>query len=169
MAREQAIASSSAVPSPSVTELIANRSKPFMHPSTSVRNPGRKHVFLEVVVAHLTLERFAQLAFAEDDETDVRHLANDQARGLDEVALALVGNQRGDVADDRRMMGQPERLVHVDGRRRAHVIDVDAFVNGHRPFGDTPSATSIWRMASEAAMKQSTWRCFQREKELPLR
>ena len=30
----------------------------------------------------------------------------------------------------------------------------------------TPSATSIWRIASDAAMKQSTWRCFQRENEL---
>ena len=33
----------------------------------------------------------------------------------------------------------------------------------------TPSATSIWRIASDAAMKQSTWRYFQRENELPFR
>ena len=33
----------------------------------------------------------------------------------------------------------------------------------------TPSATSICRIASEAAMKQSTCRCFQRENEFPRR
>ena len=44
-AREQAIASSSDVPSPSVTELIANRSKPLMQPSTSVRKPGSSTCF----------------------------------------------------------------------------------------------------------------------------
>ena len=33
----------------------------------------------------------------------------------------------------------------------------------------TPSATSICRIASDAAMKQSTWRYFQRENELPFR
>ena len=86
--------------------------------------------------------------------------------GLDEMALALVRHERGDVADDRRVVRQPERLVHVDRRRRAHVVDVDAFVDGDRPIGGTPSATSICRIASEAAMKQSTCRCFQRENEL---
>ena len=40
-----AIASSSAVPRPSVTELMTNRSKLFMQPSTSVRNPGRNTCF----------------------------------------------------------------------------------------------------------------------------
>ena len=51
------------------------------------------------------------------------------------MALALVRHERGDVADDRRVMRQPERLVHVDRRRGEHVLDVDAFVNRDRPLG----------------------------------
>ena len=106
-----------------------------MQPSTSVRKPGQQHVLLEVVLAHLALELLAQLAFAEDDEARVRQLADDQVRGLDQMALALVRHERGDVADDRRVVRQPERLVHVDGRRREHVLDVDALVDGDRPLG----------------------------------
>ena len=62
MAREQAIASSSDVPRPSVTELIANRSKPLMQPSTSVPEPRQQHVLLQMVLADLALEGLAQLA-----------------------------------------------------------------------------------------------------------
>ena len=69
-----AIASSSDVPSPSVTELITNRSNPLMQPSTSVAEAGQQHVLLEVVLADLLLELLAQLAFAEDDEARVGHL-----------------------------------------------------------------------------------------------
>ena len=65
----------------------------------------QQHVLLEVILAHLTLEVLAQLAFAEDDEPRVRHLAHDEVRGLDEMALALVRHERGDVADDRRAGG----------------------------------------------------------------
>ena len=73
-----------------------------MQPSTSVRKPGQQHVLLEMVLADLPLELLAQLAFAEDDEPRVGHLLHDEMRGLDQVALALVRHQRGDVADDRR-------------------------------------------------------------------
>ena len=41
IARRHAIASSIAEPSPSVTELIANKSNDFISPSTSSRKPGR--------------------------------------------------------------------------------------------------------------------------------
>jgi hypothetical protein len=50
-------------------------------------------------------------------------------RGLDQVALAFVGDERRDVADYRRLVREPERLVHVHSRHRCHVIDVDALVH----------------------------------------
>ena len=65
--------------------------------------PGQQHVLFEVVVADLPLELLAQLAFAEDDEPRVGNLADDEVRGLDEMPLALVRHERGDVADDRRV------------------------------------------------------------------
>ena len=73
--RAQAIASSSDVPSPSVTELMTNRSKPLMQPMHVGAEPGQQDVLLEVVLAHLLLEMLAQLAFAEDDEPRVGDLA----------------------------------------------------------------------------------------------
>ena len=168
--RAHAIASSSDVPSPSVTELIANRSKPLMQPSTSVRKPGQQHVLLEMVLVDLLLEALAQLAFAEDDEARVGHLLHHEVRGVDQMALPFVRHERRDVADDRRAVRQPERLVHVDRaarRRRARRRCLRAPSPSDRP--GTPSATSICRIASDAAMKQSTWRYFQRENELPFR
>ena len=57
-----------------------------------------------------------------------RHLA--AVRGVDQVPLPLVRHERGDVPDDRRVMRQEERLVHVDGRRGENMLEVDPFVNG---------------------------------------
>ena len=41
-------------------------------------------------------------------------------------------HQCRDVADDRSVVREEERLVDVHGRDGAHVIDVDAFVHGDR-------------------------------------
>ncbi len=65
------------------------------------------------MLVHLLLEVLAQLAFAEDHEARVGHLLHHEVRGVDQVALSLVRHQRGDVADHRRAVRQPERLVHV--------------------------------------------------------
>ena len=51
------------------------------------------------------------------------------------MALALVRHERRDVADDRRVMRQPERFVDVDRRRRDDMLDVDAFVDRDRALG----------------------------------
>ena len=84
-----------------MTELIDEQVE-ALHAAEHVgAKSGQEHVLFEVVLAHLTLERVAQLAFAEDEEAHVRHLLDDQVGGLDQVALALVRDERGDVADDR--------------------------------------------------------------------
>ena len=100
-----------------------------------MRKPGQQHVLLEMMLAHQVFQVLAQLAFAEDDEAGVGNLLHDQVRRLDQVALALVRHERGDIADDRRMMRQPERFVNVDRRRGVDVIDVDAFVHRDRSVG----------------------------------
>ena len=79
---------------------------------------------------HLAFEVVAQLALAQNHEARVGHLADHQMRGLHEMPLPLVRDERGDVADDRRLMRKPERLVHVHRRRRDDVLDVDPFVDG---------------------------------------
>ena len=106
------------MPSPSVTELIDEQVEALDAAEDVGAESRQQHVLLEVVLAHLALEVLAQLALAENDEPRVGHLLDDQVRGLDEVPLALVRHERRDVADDRRVMRQPERLVHVDRRRR---------------------------------------------------
>jgi len=93
---------------------------------------GQQHVLFEMVLLDEMLELFAQLAFAEDDEARVGNLLHDQMRGLDEMALAFMWNERRDVADHRRLMRQPERFVHVDRQRGHHMIHVDALVDRHR-------------------------------------
>ena len=122
------------MPSPSVTELITNRSNPLMQPSTSVRNPGSSTCF-----SRWCSRTWRSSCSRSSPSPRMTNRAsgislNDQVRGLDQVPLAFVRHQRGDVADDRRLMGQPEGLVHVDRRRREHVLDVDAFVNRDRPL-----------------------------------
>ncbi len=100
--RAHAIASSSDVPSPSVTELIDEQVEPLDAAEDVGAEAGQQHVLLEMVVVHLPLELLAQLAFAEDDEARVGHLLDDEVRRLDQIPLALVRHQRRDVADDRR-------------------------------------------------------------------
>ena len=141
-----------------------------MQPSTSVRNPGSSTCFSRWCSRTCRSSGLAQLALAEDHEPHVGHLLDDQARRLDEVALPLVRNQRRNVADDRRAVRQEERFVDVDRRRGDATCStsIPSCTVTVRSAG-TPSATSIWRIASEAAMKQSTCRYFQRESELPLR
>ena len=132
--REQAIASSSEVPRPSVTELITNRSKPLMQPSTSVRNPGSSTCFSRWW-SWTWRSRCSRSSPSPRMTNRASGISlHDQMRGFDQMPLALVRHQRGDVADDRRVMRQPERLVHVDRRRREDVLDVDAFVHRDRPL-----------------------------------
>ena len=85
-----------------------------------------------MVLAHLMLERVAQLPLAEDDEPRVRNLAHDEVGGFDQIPLPLVADERRHVADDGSAVGEEERFVDVDGRCRDDAIDVDAFVHGDR-------------------------------------
>ena len=112
------MASSSDVPSPSVTELMTKMSNALCTDSTSGRKPASRTCFSRWR-CDLVLERRPQLALAGDDEARVGHLADDQRGGLDRVALALVRHQRGDVADDRRAVRQPEFLVQLAARGAA--------------------------------------------------
>ena len=70
-----AIASSSDVPSPSVTELITKMSNALWTDRTSGRKPVEEDVLLQVMVLDLPLQRRTQLAFAGDHEPRVRHRA----------------------------------------------------------------------------------------------
>ncbi len=90
-------------------------------------------MLLETVLLDLPLERRPQLALARDHEARVRDFAHDERGGFDEVSLTFVRHQGGDIADERRLMGEEQLFVQVDGRRRRHTLEVDAFVNGHRP------------------------------------
>ena len=73
-----------------MTELITNRSALLVSASTSSRKPASTHVLLEAEVADLPLERRAQLAFAEDHQLRVGHLAAHQRHRVDQELLALV-------------------------------------------------------------------------------
>ena len=94
----------------------------------------QQHVLLQIAVAHEMLEVLAQLAFAEHDEARVGNFLDDEVGRFYQVALPFVRHERGDVADHRRAMRQPERLVHVHRRRGGDVLDVDAFMNGDGPI-----------------------------------
>src|SRR5690606_41992160 len=56
-----------------------------------------RHVPLETEVAHLVLQGLTQLAFPEDEQPRIGQFACDQGHGIDEVALALVRNERSHV------------------------------------------------------------------------
>ena len=91
-----------------------------------------QHVLFEMVVLDLALERGSQFAFTRDDEPRVRYLRQHQPRGLDQMALSLVRHERGHVADDRRLVRQPEILVEVRRRGGLDASEIDAFVDGDR-------------------------------------
>src|SRR5204863_287569 len=76
-----------------------------------------QHVLLQTVILDLPLERGPQLSFTRDHEPRVRHMRQNKARGLDEVPLPFVGYERGDVADDWRVVREPEILMKRRRRR----------------------------------------------------
>jgi len=88
-------------------------------------------MFFQVRVADLPLERLPQVAFAENQEPRVGHVLDDERRGVDEMPLAFMRHEGRDVADDRRAVREPERLVDVHRRRRVDQLEVDPFVHGH--------------------------------------
>ena len=67
-------------------------------------------MLFEMMLADLALEGVAQLALAENHEPRVGNFADDQMRGVDEMALALVRHERRDIADDRRADAAARRL-----------------------------------------------------------
>ena len=167
----QAIASSSEVPSPSVTELIDEHVEPLDAAEHVGAEARQQHVLLEVVLADLPLERLAQLAFAEDRRTARRAPAGrPSAAASIRWRWPLCGTSAATLPTTGASCGSQNASCTFTGGAASHVLDVDAFVH-RRPCAPagTPSATSIVRIASDAQMKQSTWRYFQRESELPLR
>ena len=125
----QAIASSTDVPRPSVTELITNTSKPLSSARASVPEPGQDDVPLEAQPGDLRGQRAVKLSRADDHEARVRNLPHHARRGVEQVPLALVRHQRRDVADDRRALRQPEFPVHVERRQPGDAVDVDPLVD----------------------------------------
>ena len=88
--------------------------------------PGEQHVLLEVVLLDLVPQLRFELTLTEDREASVRHAVEHRSRRLDEVALTLVRDQRGDVADHGSIRWQPELGPDVKRRERFHVLDIDA-------------------------------------------
>ena len=135
-ARPHAIASSSEVPSPSVIELITNRSKLLMHPSTSVRNPGRSTCFSRWCSRICRSSVFAELALAEDDEARIGHGLHHEVRRVDQVALALVrARARRRCRRPARRCGRKNVSCRFTGGAACDVCQVDAFVDRHRLIG----------------------------------
>ena len=98
--------------------------------------PCENHVFLEVELAVIWIaKRIRQLALANDEEAGIGDLANDELGGVDKIPLTFVWIEGGDVANNRRPMWQPERLVHVDGRRRLDTLEVDSIADHIEAFG----------------------------------
>ena len=153
MGRAAAIASSSDVPSPSVTELITKTSNPLSSARTSVRNPVSTTCFVEVELLESGARARPQLALADDDEPRVRAArARTIGRRVDQVTAAPCG------ARARRCSRRPARgagnqnssrtFSRLDGQ---HAVDVHALVDGARSRSAAmPSSTSIARIASEA-------------------
>ena len=79
------------------------------HVFAEARQPHRP---LEVQLLDLFLKRGPQLAFAEDDEVHVRQLPHDQRHRVEQVALALVADERADVHEDGHAVGKP--VLHVE-------------------------------------------------------
>ena len=69
------MASSSDVPSPSVTELIDEHIDALDAAQDVGAESRQQHVLLETMLVDWPLEVLAQLALAENDEPRVRHLA----------------------------------------------------------------------------------------------
>ena len=115
-ARFIAIASSTVEPRPSVIELITKRSADFTSCSTSSRKPASITCLSRCSLLDLPLERRPQLAFAEDDQVRVRHLAQHVRHRVDQVFLSLVTDQRADIRQHRRAVRQPVLRVNIDGR-----------------------------------------------------
>jgi hypothetical protein len=89
-------------------------------------------VLVEPVILDLTFQRRPQLSLARDHEARVRDLLNDERRGFDQVALPLVRDERRHIADERRLVRQPELFVQSCRRRGVDAAEVDPLVYGHR-------------------------------------
>ena len=161
-----AMASSTVDPSPSVTELMTKRSADF----TSLQ-----HILAESRQAEpaspdaSSLICFSKRARSSPSPKMTRYASGTALQHvrhrLDQVLLPLVVDQRADVDDNRRTTRQPELAVNVDRRQPADLADVDAVVHDDDLRAGMPSCTRMSRIALEAAMKRSTCRYFQREKE----
>ena len=159
-----AIASRSDVPRPSVIELIDEDVEGLVEREDVGPEAGEEDMLLEAPLLDLPLERRSQLALAGDDKARVGDFADDERRGLDEVALTLVRHQRGDVADERGLMGKEQLFVKVGAAAplSTRSRSMPSCTVTVRDSG-TPSATSMRRIASDAQMKQSTCRYFHRD------
>ena len=88
----------------------------------------------EAEVLDLSFQRLAQFAVAEDDESRVGQQAHDARGGGDQMLLALVRDQRRDVADERRVVREAEGRMRVDLRDLVDLRDVDALVHDRDPI-----------------------------------
>ena len=78
---------------------------------------GAEVMLLEMPIFDQPFERRPQFALSSNDESRVRYFSDDERRRFDEVPLSFVGNERGDVADDRGLMREKQLFVQVRSRR----------------------------------------------------
>ena len=109
--RPHAIASSVEVPSPSVTELITNRSKLLCKESASGRKPVRTTCFSRC--RRLICRRWRVPSSSPSPtikKARVRDALQHEGHRVDEVALPLVWDERCHIAHDRCLVRKPELL-----------------------------------------------------------
>ena len=95
-------------------------------------------MFLEMQTLDLPLEGSFQLALADDQKARVRDALQHEGRRVDEVALPFVWDERCHIADNRRLVREPELLVHVQRRRSTDALEVDPVIDEDRAVGRDP-------------------------------
>src|SRR5688572_27941108 len=83
----------------------------------------------EMLALDLLFECRTQFAFAKNHEPGIRESVEDDRGSLNEMELALLRDERADVADDRRMSREKKCGMYV-GRRKVHdALDVNALMD----------------------------------------
>ena len=62
-------------------------------------------MFFKIQVFDLMAERVFKLTLTDDQESGIGDLAHDQVGGVNEISLALVGIEGGDISDEWSTMG----------------------------------------------------------------
>ena len=136
---------------------------------TSGRKPARITCFSRWCSLICRSSAGAQLAFAGDDEPRVRHLRGRRAPPPRSGAAGpcAARARRRCRRSARGAAATAPRAGSRGGAASTRPRSMPSWTVTVRAAG-TPSPISICRIASDAQMKQSTWRYFQRDSALPL-